>query len=139
MDKIQAAFELLYFLSQIDGEVREDEVAVIMDFLRANWGNVTFDIEEVAAAIESLTVGGRGEEFGKALEILKCTTNAQERIRFLDTALDLIAADGKFTKQEAGLFAIMGDSWNIDLTKFLSDRGISTGKSIVQSKKKGKK
>jgi uncharacterized tellurite resistance protein B-like protein len=58
MDKFQAAFELLYLLSTVDGEVSTSEVNVIRSFLESNYGSVSFSPSEIIDSIDTLTTDG---------------------------------------------------------------------------------
>lgn len=124
MDKFQAIFEVLYFLSACDGEVHPTEVQVINDYLNANYGKIAFDPNAVARSILTLTGQGRIDEFARAAITFKNSSSAQDRTTVLDFALRLIAADGKITKGESDLFLMLGNSWDVDMRMYLQSRGI---------------
>jgi uncharacterized tellurite resistance protein B-like protein len=119
MDKFQAAFEVLYLLASADG-VDPAEINVIGDFMQANYGNIYFDLKATINSIESMTPPGKAEEFGRAALAFKNLSSAQDRNTLLDFALKLIAADGWITNTEKQLFWILGNTWNIDINKFLA-------------------
>ncbi len=51
MDKFQAAFEILYFLSAIDGKIDDSELDVILNFLDANKMKINFNPSDVIISI----------------------------------------------------------------------------------------
>ncbi|MFQ6116308.1 MAG: TerB family tellurite resistance protein [bacterium] len=122
MDKFQAAFEILYFLSAVDGKVSDSEVTVMIDFLESNQGKIRFSPKSVINSISSMTGKGIIEEIERAALVFKNASNAQDRITMLDFALNLIASDGKITDNEKNLFFILGSTWNVDVKKYLADK-----------------
>ena len=122
MDKFQAAFEVLCFLSAVDGKVDKKELDVINNFLSSNYGNIDFDANRVASSIGSMSAQGMMEELERAALVFKRYSSAQDRVTLLEFALDLVAADGKITEEEKGLFFILGNTWNIDIKNFLARR-----------------
>ncbi|MFQ5650046.1 MAG: TerB family tellurite resistance protein [bacterium] len=125
MDKFQAIFEILYFLSAIDGEVSQSEVNVMTSYLNANHGKITFNPLTVVNAISTMTGKGMAEELQQAAIVFKNSSNAQDRNTVLDFALQLIAADGKITTAERDLFLLLGNTWNIDMPRYLASKGIN--------------
>ena len=122
MDKFQASFEILYFLSAIDGEVSDSELDIVISFLKANQGKIDFDPGKVIQSINLLNLDGVIDELKRAALIFKDNSSARDRIILLDFALDLIAADGKVTEEESKLFNILGNIWNIDIKSYLSSK-----------------
>jgi len=119
MKKIQAGFELLYFLSAVDGKVDESEIKVILHFIVSNFGDVDFDPAEVAESLNSSTKDMLAQELERAAQTFYENTSSQERIKFLDSALSLIAADGKVTTEESKFLLLLGGIWNIDMKEYL--------------------
>jgi hypothetical protein len=119
MDKFQAAFEVLYLLASSDG-VDPAEINVIGDFMQANYGNLRFDLKTTINSIESMTPQGKAEEFGRAALAFKNLGSAQDRTTLLEFAFKLIAADGWISNTEKQLFLILGNTWNIDINRFLA-------------------
>jgi len=124
MDKFQAAFEILYFLSAIDGEIHKKETKVIQRFLDDNYGALNFDPNAVITSIASLTGEGVFEELKRAALVFKNLSTAQDRTVLLDFAMQLIAADGKLADAEKDLFFILGNTWNVDMPSYLASRGL---------------
>jgi len=122
MDKFQAAFEVLYFMSASDGEIGESELHVILDFLKANAGKYDFDPERVIQSISALNTEGMLEELERAAIIFKNDSSAQDRITLLDFALDLISVDGEISAGERDLFCDLANLWNIDVHRYLESR-----------------
>lgn len=123
MDKFQAAFETLYFLSAIDGEVSKSEIDIIINFLNANQGKIDFDPQKVIQSIDLMNAAGKFDELRHAALIFKETSSAQDRLILLDFALDLIASDGKITDKESELFLLLGNTWDIDIQSYLRSKG----------------
>lgn len=124
MEKFQAIFEILYFLSSVDGEIHPSELNVITSFLSANYGKVNFNPVAVANSLSTLTGQGMAEELLHAAAIFKNSSTAQDRIVVLDFALQLIGADNRISNEEGALFFMLGDAWNIDMPKYLANKGI---------------
>jgi len=124
MDKFQAIFEILYFLSAIDGRVDQRELDVIYSFLDANYGKINFNPVQVISSISSMTGTGAVEELQRAAFAFKNSSTAQDRTTVLDFALKLIAADGVVTRGESDLFSVLGNIWNIDIARYLANKGI---------------
>ncbi len=121
MDKFQAAFEILYFLSAVDGHVDDREVQVVCDFLSVNYGKIDFKPKQVIDIIQSMTSQGMLEELQHAALVFKGASSAQDRNALLDFAFKLIAADGKIAEAEKDLFIVLGNTWNVDIPKFLAN------------------
>ncbi|MDL1910134.1 TerB family tellurite resistance protein [Chloroflexi bacterium CFX6] len=124
MEKFQAIFEILYFLSSVDGEIHPNELNVITGFLSANYGKVNFNPVTVANSLSNLTGQGMAEELLRAAAIFKNSSTAQDRVVVLDFALQLIGADNKISNEEGALFFMLGDAWNIDMPRYLASKGI---------------
>ncbi|MFQ5640003.1 MAG: TerB family tellurite resistance protein [bacterium] len=124
MDKFQAIFEILYFLSAIDGKIDDKELDVIGNFLDANYGKINFSPKAVVSSMATMTAKGMVEELQHAALVFKDSSSAQDRTTVLDFGLQLIAADGKIAPAERDLFFILGNTWNIDMKRFLDSKGI---------------
>lgn len=122
MDKFQAAFEILYFLSAVDGNVDEREIKVINDFLSSNYGNIKFDPPSVLNSINTLTDKGMLDELVYAAQVFKNNSDASDRTVILDFALELIASDGNLSQSEAELFNVLGTTWDIDMQRYVQSR-----------------
>jgi len=124
MEKFQAIFEVLYFLASVDGHVDQREINVIQTFLDANYGKINFNPYSVVNSISILSGKGMVDELVTAAIIFKNSSNAQDRIAVLDFALQLIAADGIITTGESDLFITLGNTWDIDMPRYLASKGI---------------
>ena len=119
MDKFQAAFELLYFLSAVDGDVVKEEIAVIEEFLDQNYEKVEFDPLEVIKSLEMLNWQGVQDELDLTADFFKEFSDANDRFRFLEFGFHLIASDDKITDEERTLFISICNAWDIDYDKFI--------------------
>ena len=122
MDKFQAAFEVLYFLSAIDGKVSKSEIDVILDFLKSNNNNINFVPGEVIDSIAMLNADGIMSELKRAALIVKESSSAKDRKTILDFAFELVVADGKLEKAETELFVVLGNTWDIDIQRYLATK-----------------
>jgi tellurite resistance protein len=123
MNKMQAAFEILYFLCSVDGKVDDRELTVIQEFLETNYSMVSFDPREVIQDIAMLNENGMREEFSSAVKQFQGLTNATDRRIFLNFALKLIVADGNVSDEEENLFRIISETWGVDVSRFLAGVG----------------
>lgn len=119
MDKYQAGYEILCFLSAADGEFHQTEIAVINEFLLSNVENVTFNTDEIIEKMESMTAAGRKAEFIKAVTTFKKLSTNEERVRMMDFGFKLILSDKKFTDAEGFMFGAIAEAWGIDIQKFI--------------------
>ena len=124
MDKFQAAFEILYFLSCVDGSVDDSELQVILRFLESNYGNVSFNPSEVIYSIAILNARGMQEELETAAMIFKNSSAARDRKLLLEFAVELIVADGEVSSEEKQLLQGLANLFGIDSDRlFMSITG----------------
>lgn len=119
MDKFQAAFEILYIASGIDGVVDEKELEIILRFIKSNEKNLDFDPIEISEDIDLLNRDGVIEEFIKVSNLYNDLSSAKEKRILIDFLLELIAADGDIDEDEIVLLMILSKNLNIDLDKYL--------------------
>ncbi|MDJ0696022.1 MAG: TerB family tellurite resistance protein [Mastigocoleus sp. MO_167.B18] len=122
MNKFQAAFEILYILSCIDGEVSRKEVQVINDFISSNYGNINFDTREIIDSFDFMTGEGILEELKLAANVFKEYSNTKDKLILFDFAYTLISADGRITEEEGYFFYLLGKLWNIDIDRYLKTK-----------------
>lgn len=120
MDKFQAGFEILYICSGIDGEVDENEVKIIINFLECNEDNLEFEIDEVMADIDLLNREGIMSEFIYASKVYNETASASEKRILLDFIVKLIESDGVVDEDEMVLLKLLAEALNIDLEKYFN-------------------
>lgn len=120
MDKFQAAFEILYLLSCVDGEVDSSEIQVIKNFLDNNYNSISFVPSEVINSVDMLNSEGMFEELVTAVNIFKNYSSAVERNNLLQFAIELVVADGHVSSSEKELLYAIANTWNLDLNRFLS-------------------
>ncbi|MDJ0616779.1 MAG: hypothetical protein QNJ63_08535 [Calothrix sp. MO_192.B10] len=119
MNKFQAAFEILYFLSCVDGDVDQTELAIVQDFLTSNYGNINFNPRQIINSLALTNGQGMYDEFKLAANIFKDLSGVQDKLTLLDFAYSLIAADGYVTDEEGQMFYLLGNLWNIDIDRYL--------------------
>lgn len=129
MDKYLATFEVLIGLAAVDGRIHPKEVDVIKTFLRDNFGNITFDADQVVDALSQMSGDGLLAEVGQAAAAIYNECSAPERSQILDFSLELISADGRITHEERILFMLMAEKWGFDIEAYLKEKGIKIGTS----------
>ena len=126
MEKPESCFKLLYFLSAADGQVDRSEADVIARHLIDNFKEISLkDVEEFIESLSSMNVDRLAQELEEAATTFYENSNSQERLKFLDVALDLIAADGKLSEGESNLFYIIGNKWNINIGDYINKKMFS--------------
>ena len=121
MNKFQAAFELLYICSAIDGDVDDNEIDVINKFLESNDMNIDFSTRDIIDDISILNIDGVIDEFIKSAEIYSQQSSASEKRILLNFFMSLIVSDGKIEDNEMKLFVILTEVFNVDGNKFLDN------------------
>jgi len=121
MDKFQAAFELLYICSAIDGNVDDSEIDIINNFLESNDMNIDFSTREVIDDLLMLNIDGIIDEFLKAAKIYSDKSSASEKRILLDFFMTLIISDGEIDDNEMRLFVILTEAFNVDGDRFLEN------------------
>jgi len=123
MDKFQAAFEILYIASVIDGDVDKSEIAVINDFLEANEMKCDFSTHDIIDDLSMLNIEGVLEEFIRASESYAQKSSASEKRILLNFFMSLVISDGEIDDNEMRLFHLITEVFQVDgklfLTRFL--------------------
>ncbi len=122
MDKFQSAFEILFSLAVIDGDLDDNEVKVINAFIDDNIGKSDYDTQASAKSLIDMTFDGRLKQIGRAANHLETVCSAHELNIIFEFALHLIAADGQFTDDEMAAFHALGKRWEIDVKRFVNRR-----------------
>jgi hypothetical protein len=122
MDKFQAAFEVLFILSAIDGHCDDRELDVIKNYVFSNFGRGNYDVREVMDTILLLSPEGMLEELSVAAAVVDSHSNAQDKVKILEFALEVIVADRRVTDSEKAVFLALGNYWNINVNRFLASR-----------------
>lgn len=122
MDKFKAAFEVLYLLAVIDRELHDREIDVINNFVHDNFGKGNYDTRATAKSLNAMTHEGRLQELGYVAKFLNSVCTAQDKLNILDFALRVIVADKRITDTEAAAYVVVGNIWNIDVTRFTNER-----------------
>lgn len=118
MDKFQAAFEILYICSSIDGEIDESELDVIINFLESNQDSLEFNPKDLIDDLDLLNTDGKIEEFIRASHTYNTLSSAKEKRILLDFIVKVIESDGKVMDEEMALLVLLADISNIDLEKY---------------------
>lgn len=120
MNKYQAAFEIVYIISGIDGKIDSREMDVLLNFLEANLNELDFDPTELSKDLDLLNKDGVIEEFTRASLVYNQLTDAREKRILMDLVLETICVDGVLNEMEICLLIILGNNLNIDIDKYLN-------------------
>jgi len=121
MDKFQAAFEILYITSAIDGEVDNSEIDIINEFIESNDSNINFSTRDIIDDISMLNIDGIVNEFIKSAESYANQSSVSEKRILLNFFMTLIISDGEIEDNEKRLFLILTEVFNIDSDKFIEN------------------
>lgn len=127
MNLAKDAFIILFCLAGSDGNLDKREQEIIFDFLNSQTaclGQIDFDPQQVYSELAAQSVEGQIEAFSNALQNFKTHSSEQVRSAMLDAAAEVGAADGAITDGEKRLFQTMAAVWEVDLQKFLRQRGV---------------
>lgn len=132
MNLVQAGYEILTILAIADGIFDDSEKQVIIDFIENNYEG-DFNIENEDAFLRKLTVEKKLEtQFITAAQFFKANVCSENRYKMLDFAFDLVVADGDIADEEATLFNLLGDYWEIDMDLYFTQKR----EKIVEDAKK---
>ena len=104
MDKFQAAFEILYICSAIDGDVDSNEIDVINEFIESNDTNINFSTRDIIDDISMLNIDGIIDEFIKSSKVYSQQSSASEKRILLNFFMSLIISDGEIEDNEMRLY-----------------------------------
>jgi hypothetical protein len=121
MDKFQAAFEILYICSAIDGDVDSNEIDVINEFIESNDTNINFSTRDIIDDISMLNIDGIIDEFIKSSKVYSQQSSASEKRILLNFFMSLIISDGEIEDNEMRLFVILTEAFNLDGDKFIEN------------------
>jgi hypothetical protein len=121
IDKFQAAFEILYIASAIDGDVNNSEIDIINEFIESNDANINFSTRDIIDDISMLNLDGIVDEFIKSAEAYVKQSDVSEKRILLNFFMTLIISDGEIGDNEMKLFLILTEVFNIDSDKFIEN------------------
>jgi len=118
---IKAGFDILWIIASADKEVADPEVDVIHNYLLEQYGDSkgVFDLATELKELTEMDKPMRMERYLHSLEIYKNSTGKEERLRLLNFIFELIWADKKIAKEEARLFEIMGQVWQMNVKDYM--------------------
>lgn len=111
MDKAQAAFEILYLISSIDGDVCDDEIQVICTALARDARYASLEPIAALESLRGLSESQRLERFQAATERFADASEGDERRQLLATAIALAATDGESDVREQSLLGYLKTHW----------------------------
>ncbi len=126
MVNIDAGLDVLYCLMTVDNEIHEKELKEIFRFLL----KAGFEIEDnhlrtrdadyeslilKMGTLSSLSREALENRFVQSSDFLQKNLNQAQKEKFMDYALDMVAADGKILPEEKNLLDILAEKWEISL------------------------
>ena len=109
------------FLQWSDGHFDENERVIVYEFLQANYEG-EFDVEAELQLLHALNGKGLVQRLTEAAHYIDNSTSMESKLKLLKFSIELIAADGKITENEYGLFAIVAEIWGVDLDRYLNTK-----------------
>lgn len=117
--RYQAAYKLLFILAMVDGEINPSEVRVLLEFVRARFGDITLaEAGTMAEALMGLPRDMAIEEFVGALLRFQAASTEAEREQLIAFALQVVAADGQIVRNESALIRTLERAWGIDTARY---------------------
>ena len=113
MNKAQAAFEILYLISAVDGTVDDDEIQVICTALTENYHHLSLDPLAILESLRGLSETERLERFHAATKAFAAESAAAECHQLLTTATELAAVDGESETREQSLLSALKTQWQL--------------------------
>lgn len=118
---IEALYEILLIIACSDGEIHDNEVEVLDNFVKTFDENKSVDINfHKEKVLNQQDETSFADLFKKDAQVLKDVLSDEEKDRIIDFLLEMIAADGKIEQNENTIFNLLLTEWgmeNEDLTK----------------------
>src|SRR5437868_787103 len=110
LTKAEAGYQMLQILSAIDGEFSADADIVIRKFL-VDYALTDYQMEEETEVISTIDSDDYILYFHKAMDDFYEDSTAEDRVKFLDFAVQLVKADNRITKGENIFLNELFDAW----------------------------
>lgn len=110
LTKAEAGYQMLQILSAVDGEFKAEEDIIIRKFL-VDHALTDYQMEEETEVISTLSPEDYILYFHKAMDDFYEDSTADERIKFLDYAVQLVKADNNISKDENIFLNELFDAW----------------------------
>lgn len=110
LTKAEAGYQMLQILSAVDGEFKAEEDIVIRKFL-IDYPLTDYQMEVETDVMSSLASDDYILHFHKAMDDFYDDSTPSERNKFLDLAVQLIAADHSISKDENVFINDLFDAW----------------------------
>lgn len=120
MNLAQAVFDILFIFSTVDGMIDDKEIELIDDFLE-NCADNNFDLNEEVAELDNMKFEEKLKLFADAAEYIKHLP-LEKKTEIIELAFRLIHADGQISGNEAELFTLLRNYWEIDTEQYLFDK-----------------
>ncbi|MCX6292354.1 MAG: hypothetical protein NT126_11410 [Bacteroidetes bacterium] len=110
LTKAEAGYQMLQILSAVDGHFSAEEDIIIRKFL-VDYALTDYQMEEETEVISAIEPEDYILYFHKAMDDYYEDSTPEERIRFLDYAVQLVKADNRITKEENIFLNELYDAW----------------------------
>ena len=110
LTKAEAGYQMLQILSAVDGEFSADADIVIRKFL-VDYALTDYQMEEETEVVSMIAPEDYILYFHKAMDDFYEDSTQDERVKFLDFAVQLVKADNRITKDENIFINELFDAW----------------------------
>lgn len=133
MNLFDAGLNILYALMTVDNEIAESEIQEITKYLlRCGFEMAENRIDVAKPEMEDLImeIGLLGslsgerlkEQFEVSADFFAAHTSEYQRLKMIDFALKMIAADGVIRDSEKEYFGILGEKWGLDTDRYIKEK-----------------
>lgn len=113
MNKTEAGFHLLMLLSLADGNLKESESDVVIDFLNDHF-NDNVDLIKEQAFLRALPATEHENHFTETAEHFYTISSEDERHTITRFAMEVVMADESMQQHENKLIQKLFDCWDIE-------------------------
>ncbi len=110
LTKAEAGYQMLQILSAVDGQFSADEDIVIRKFL-VEYALSDHQMEEETEVVSTIVPEDYILYFHKAMDDFYEDSTREDRVKFLDLAVQLVKADNQITKDENIFLNELFDAW----------------------------
>ncbi|MEX0965828.1 MAG: TerB family tellurite resistance protein [Bacteroidia bacterium] len=109
----ELGYQILMILAIVDGEYEENEIDVILNFIKENYTQ-EINLEELNDRLSELPQSQQLEYLEKLVKGFNMLSSHDQRVHFLNFAIDLVSADNKIEPEEKRTLSKIASFWNVD-------------------------
>lgn len=110
LNRAEAGYHMLQLLSDVDGSFSSQEERIISDYLAENKSDVP-DMKSAADFLSALSREDYIIHFQKCMEDFYQDSTHQERVQFMNFAVQLVKADATVSVEENKFLKTLYDMW----------------------------